>query len=461
MGRAAEKGGTAEQQPQQAQQRAEAEEEEEEEVVAGGRGAADRVRRIVLGADEAEYLGERAARIAAAEEDARAAGLAWRVKAATIVSRRPVVLPEPNARKERYFELKEQHATMLGQRVGYPKGFWNLRGEDGNDDAAAAAAAAGGQGRGAGKSASAADEAEKNTSGAGASRGGGGISALHGGGAKPDADGSDIDGDDDLDLLGDLGDLGDLDIDLVVDETKAARGGSSSEASSSSSSATAAAKRKNAAATAAADTFRGFMFASRETDADRDNDRTSLDRALDRHLFLVIKDGSTGGRWGFPSGVVGDSADERRKAARADKGKDAIAPGAVLLDMADRKVREQVGAEVHLSMVLQGSGAPVGMHWEKSAAAAADGYFGDKTFFFKAHVHARAGEPDPQVQLRPRKGGKKSKGKFMWLTREECAALFRKQEAVLAQKSGGTAAAAAAASKDGVQLSALVERLLH
>ena len=106
-------------------------------------------------------------------------------------------------------------------------------------------------------------------------------------------------------------------------------------------------------------------------------------------------------------------------------------------------------------MLLQDSGAPVGVHWEKASDA---DYFGEKTFFFKAHVHARAGEPYPQVQLRPRKGGKKSKGKFMWLTREECTALFRKQEAMLAKKGGDIAATA---GDDGVRLSSLVERLLH
>ena len=139
---------------------------------------------------------------------------------------------------------------------------------------------------------------------------------------------------------------------------------------------------------------------------------------------------------------------QRRRQPRREE---AIAPGEVLRDMADRKVREQVGPEIHLNMSLQGSGAPVAMHWEPVKE---DEFYGEKTFFFKAHLHARAGEPYPQVQLRSRKDGKKSKSSYMWLTREECAALFRKQEEVLAKKG-------ALPPNGGVPLSSLVERLLH
>ena len=389
------------------------------------------------------YMLERRARLKKAELEADSKQLPWQIRAAAIVSRRPVILPNTPSWLADYKGKREEYMEMLGRRVGHPKDFWNVTDKEGKDEA----------GKGSneskevsGNAGSSQDGGEEQGSGADSTTSSGG-----GGGALDSDDqkaNSNDEGVDDMTLLGNV--RTNVEIELVHDEAREKYASSKDQSSNEE-------KGDDAPE---ADTFRGFMFAERETEADRSKDRSSMDRALDRHLFLVIKDGSTGGRWGFPSGIIGDEADESRKAARAAKGKSPIPAGEMLRDMAIRKVREQVGAEVHLNMTFQGSGAPVGLHWEKfedfATGKQEQKCFGEKTFFFKAHLHARPGEENPKVRLRPRKDGSKSKGKYMWLTREECAALFKKQEEVLMKKSGGDSS-----SSDGVKLSDLVRSLLH
>ncbi|KAJ1726610.1 hypothetical protein LPJ61_005069, partial [Coemansia biformis] len=111
----------------------------------------------------------------------------------------------------------------------------------------------------------------------------------------------------------------------------------------------------------------------RETQADAAGDVRSLERRLDRTLYLVVKDGS--GQWCFPHGDVGGEE--------------------LLHEAARRGLREACGGTMSVWTVGRG---PVGHH---RAGA-------HTTFFVKAHIlggQAQAAEPRASD--------------FQWITREE------------------------------------------
>ncbi|KAJ2358085.1 hypothetical protein IWW50_001799 [Coemansia erecta] len=111
----------------------------------------------------------------------------------------------------------------------------------------------------------------------------------------------------------------------------------------------------------------------RETQADRENDDRSLERKLDRTLYLVVKDAQ--GQWVFPQSAV--------------QGEE------LLHETARRSLKDTCGAEMSVWTVGQG---PIGHH--KS---------GDHTaFFVKGHI------------LAGRAVATKNKASdFKWITREE------------------------------------------
>lgn len=47
-----------------------------------------------------------------------------------------------------------------------------------------------------------------------------------------------------------------------------------------------------------------FQPAARETEADRTNDRKSLDRKLDQSLYLIVKRNRADNAWQFPQGKI-------------------------------------------------------------------------------------------------------------------------------------------------------------
>ncbi|KAJ1723009.1 hypothetical protein LPJ53_002627 [Coemansia erecta] len=114
----------------------------------------------------------------------------------------------------------------------------------------------------------------------------------------------------------------------------------------------------------------------RETEADKKGDVKSLERKLDRTLYLLVKDSD--GKWELPAGTVAE--DE------------------VLLDAAKRSLKETCGGRMSVWMVGNG---PVG-HREAGANTA---------FFVKGHILAGQAVADGKLAQ-----------DFKWATREEVEA---------------------------------------
>ncbi|KAJ2159695.1 hypothetical protein GGF46_002820 [Coemansia sp. RSA 552] len=111
----------------------------------------------------------------------------------------------------------------------------------------------------------------------------------------------------------------------------------------------------------------------RETQADREGDVRSLERKLDRTLYLVVKD--SGGKWGFPQSKVQGSE--------------------VLHEAARRSLKDACGGQMSVWSVGRG---PIGHHKEAGGTA----------FFMKGHI--LAGQAAPKKPLVT---------DYKWATREE------------------------------------------
>lgn len=124
---------------------------------------------------------------------------------------------------------------------------------------------------------------------------------------------------------------------------------------------------------------------SRTTQADASNDVRSLERKLDRTLYLVVKQKSTKGAasWRFPAKALTDTKHQN------------------LHDVAPASVTEVLGDKMDIWMV---SNLPVGLY--KSAKAA-----DEKTYFLRGHVLAG------NAELAKSKDGEVEE--FQWLTKEE------------------------------------------
>ncbi|KAJ2885937.1 hypothetical protein FB639_001665, partial [Coemansia asiatica] len=126
----------------------------------------------------------------------------------------------------------------------------------------------------------------------------------------------------------------------------------------------------------AVDISRSIELQPRETEADRSGDVKSLERKLDRTLYLLVK--SSKGEWELPTG---DVAGEE-----------------VLLEAARRNLKEICGGKI--SVWLVGNG-PVG---HRKAA--------DHTaFYIKGHILAGQAKTDAKLAA-----------DFKWATREEMEA---------------------------------------
>ncbi|KAG2223081.1 hypothetical protein INT45_008929 [Circinella minor] len=123
--------------------------------------------------------------------------------------------------------------------------------------------------------------------------------------------------------------------------------------------------------------------ASRLTEADIKKDVKSLDRALQRTLYLVVhKPEDTQHPWQFPQGQI-DSAEYLHEAA-------------------ERQLEDDCGKDMDVWFVGR---QPVSFY--KKAASKGSEEPGSKTFFMKARVYAGQIQPNKQVS------------DFAWVTKEE------------------------------------------
>ncbi|SPO31232.1 related to MRPL17 - mitochondrial ribosomal protein, large subunit [Ustilago trichophora] len=130
----------------------------------------------------------------------------------------------------------------------------------------------------------------------------------------------------------------------------------------------------------------------RTTEADAKNDVRSLERKLDRTLYLVVKQKSGKGAatWRFPAKALSNTKREN------------------LHDVAPASVTENLGNKLDIWMV---SNLPVGLY--KSANSAAE-----KTYFLRGHVLAGNAELANKGEVE----------EFQWLTKEEIEKLMEQSK---------------------------------
>ncbi|KAJ1914843.1 hypothetical protein H4219_004609 [Mycoemilia scoparia] len=123
----------------------------------------------------------------------------------------------------------------------------------------------------------------------------------------------------------------------------------------------------------------------RITEADKKGDQKSLERKLDRTLYLLVKDSNGNGGWKLPQGLV--AQDE------------------VLKTAAERHLAESVGTNMDIWFVGNG---PIGHHISSAS-------INEKVFFMKAHIFSG--------QVKPSKESSSIVKDFVWVTREEIESL--------------------------------------
>ncbi|KAI8083408.1 39S mitochondrial ribosomal protein L46-domain-containing protein [Gilbertella persicaria] len=120
----------------------------------------------------------------------------------------------------------------------------------------------------------------------------------------------------------------------------------------------------------------------RETEADRKNDTKSLERSLQKTLYLIVKKNDQVNPWQFPQGPV-DNAEYLHEAA-------------------ERTLKQECGVDMDTWFVGR---QPIGVFKQASTKNAE----GSKTFFMKARVFAGQVKPSKDVV------------DFAWLTKQELA----------------------------------------
>ncbi|KAG0165843.1 54S ribosomal protein L17 mitochondrial [Apophysomyces sp. BC1034] len=125
--------------------------------------------------------------------------------------------------------------------------------------------------------------------------------------------------------------------------------------------------------------------ASRETEADQKKDVKSLDRSLQRTLYLVLhKPNDAQNPWQFPQGQLESNE--------------------YLHEAAERRLKEECGPDMDVWFVGR---QPITFY--KQAAAKNEDTTGSKVFFMKARVYGGQVQPSKDVK------------NFAWLTKEELA----------------------------------------
>ena len=155
-----------------------------------------------------------------------------------------------------------------------------------------------------------------------------------------------------------------------------------------------------------------FAPAPRETEADRKNDHRSIQRALDRSLYLLVKC-SAGSDWQFPQRVVkGEQETMRAAAARA-----VVPTGG---GGGEGGEDDETG---RWETYFYGN-APVGFRcnaYDKDVQKES-GAYGRKCFFFRAHLI----DGQEGVEL-------EGTTDFVWVTREELGEYLSDEEAAYVQ----------------------------
>ncbi|CAO3669952.1 unnamed protein product [Umbelopsis ramanniana] len=131
-----------------------------------------------------------------------------------------------------------------------------------------------------------------------------------------------------------------------------------------------------------------FETGSRLSEADKKNDIKSLDRALQRTLYLIVKKPRDQHAWQFPQGAVEE--------------------GEYLHDAAERELEEECGKNMDVWFVGR---QPVGHYaykFPEDHVAKYPGATGAKVFFMKAHVFAGQCNPDNKEVV-----------DFAWVTKDE------------------------------------------
>ncbi|CAO3660532.1 unnamed protein product [Rhizopus stolonifer] len=128
-----------------------------------------------------------------------------------------------------------------------------------------------------------------------------------------------------------------------------------------------------------------FEKLERDTEADRKDDKKSLDRALQKTLYLVVKPSSVENVWQFPQGPL-DTTEYLHEAA-------------------ERTLKEKCGVDMDTWFVGR---QPIGFYKETTSKEQA----GLKVFFMKARVYAGQVQPNKDV------------ADFAWLTKDELANHF-------------------------------------
>ncbi|KAI1317104.1 54S ribosomal protein L17 mitochondrial [Mortierella claussenii] len=180
-----------------------------------------------------------------------------------------------------------------------------------------------------------------------------------------------------------------------ADRLAAAKSPTSSESSSSKASSTSSAKESTISATGLEEETEEdrvaaleakVSFNDRTTEADRKNDIKSLERALQRTLYLIVKKPRDQHAWQFPQGGVHVNEN--------------------LQEAAGRELQEECGGNMDLWFVGR---VPIG-HYNYSLPKDSKGskIDGTKVFFMKAHIFAG------QVQV-----DNKEIVDFAWVTKQE------------------------------------------
>ncbi|KAI8579059.1 hypothetical protein K450DRAFT_243658 [Umbelopsis ramanniana AG] len=131
-----------------------------------------------------------------------------------------------------------------------------------------------------------------------------------------------------------------------------------------------------------------FETGSRLSEADKKNDIKSLNRALQRTLYLIVKKPRDQHAWQFPQGAVEE--------------------GEYLHDAAERELEEECGKNMDVWFVGR---QPVGHYaykFPEDHVAKYPGATGAKVFFMKAHVFAGQCNPDNKEVV-----------DFAWVTKDE------------------------------------------
>lgn len=134
-------------------------------------------------------------------------------------------------------------------------------------------------------------------------------------------------------------------------------------------------------------------FGSRITEADVSNDRTTVNRRLQKYVYLLVKKKDPESdqiKWFFPRMLKPDTNNN----GNSNSTEVEIDNNRSLKDFAVESIGNDVGIQVQDKLYVYGNG-PSAYHIEEynESKKAETGYFGVKTFFYKSQVWGQAEDP--------------------------------------------------------------------